>query len=184
MKTFILVLVAGMLLSGCAPWIRTGGPYMAEHQNVSLELPDGWMRWNQNSKDLLFITRDGGALQSIMVESVHVSEQLKHTKKRLRNGMLPLEAAEVILDNTASNPKVHGLDIRENRSVKIDGRPGFRAVYSYKNDDGLRMRGVVYGFMQGEWFYGFKYAAAQRHYFDRDLKAFEKVVASAKLLRL
>lgn len=184
MRKLLVLLVMAVLAGGCATWVRTGGPYVAQEQHLSLELPDGWMRWNQNAKDLLFVTRDGAALQSIVVENVHVGDQLKHTKKTLRNGMLPLEAAEVVLDNTASNPKVHGLEIKENRSVKIDGRPGFRAVYSFTNDDGLRMKAVVYGFMQGEWFYGLKYLAAQRHYFDRDLKSFEKVVASVRLLRL
>lgn len=184
MKKLILLVLLSTVLSGCVPWIRTGGNHVAPEQNLSLDLPDGWMRWNQNTKDFMFITRDGVALQSIVVESVHAGDKLKHTKKTLRNGMFPLEAAEVILDNTASNPKVHGLEIKESRSVKIDGRPGFRAAFSYKNDDGLKMKGVVYGFMQGEWFYGIKYLAAQRYYFDRDLKAFEKVVASVRLLRL
>jgi hypothetical protein len=159
-----------------------GGNYTAPEQNLVLDLPDGWMRWNQNTKDFLFLTRDGAALQSITIESIHASSQLKHTKKKLRNGMLPLEAAEVILDNISSNPKIHGLEVIENRSVKIDNRPGFRTVYTFKNSDGLKVKGVVYGFMQGEWLYELKYMAAQRYYFDRDLKLFEKVAGSARLL--
>ena len=69
------------------------------------------------------------------------------------------------------------------RSWRIAGNPGFRIVFAYKTDDGLKMKGVVYGLMQGEWFYVLKFAAPQRHYFDRDLKTFEQVVASARLIK-
>lgn len=183
MKKLILLLLFTMLLSSCAPWTRMGGNYTAQEQNLVLDLPDGWMRWNQNTRDFLFLTRDGAALQSITIESIPATAQFKHTKKKLRTGMLPLEAAEVILDNIASNPKIQGLEIIENRSAKIDNHPGFRAVFTFKNSDGMKVKGVVYGFMQGEWLYSIKYTAAQRHYFDRDLKLFEKVAASARLLK-
>ena len=178
-KVFLLVAIMCMV-NACAPWIRTGGPFTATEENVALELPDGWMRWN--TKEYFLITRDGVDLQYILVEKINAQDSLKHTKKKFRKGMLPLEAAEVILDNIASSDKVHGFEIKENKPARIDGKHGFRAVYTYKTDNGLKMKGIVYGLMIGEWYYGIKYAAPQRYYFDRDLKTFERVVARVQLL--
>jgi hypothetical protein len=181
MKKLLLLVTVTVLLGACAPWVRTGGPYIATEANFSMDLPDGWMR--RNIKDYFFITRDGADLQYIMAENIHVTDTLKHTKKKFRKGMLPLEAAEVILDNIASDSSNHGFEIKENKSVKIDGKSGFRAVFTYKTDDGLKMKGVVYGVMLGEWFYGMQYAAPQRYYFERDLVTFERVVASVHLIK-
>ncbi|GFE57423.1 hypothetical protein [Geobacter sp. AOG1] len=181
MRKIVLLIAITFLLNGCAPWVRTGGPYNATGENVSLDLPDGWMRLNTD--DYFLITRDGVPLQSILVQCINVNDSLKHTKKKFRKGMLPLEASEVIMDNIASNDKVHDCQVKESKSAKVAGNPGFRIVFAYKTDDGLKMKGVVYGLMQGEWFYVLKFAAPQRHYFDRDLKTFEQVVASARLIK-
>lgn len=181
MKNILLLIIVTLLLTGCAPWARMGGPYDATGQNISLELPDGWMR--VNTDDYLFITRDGMRLQNILVESINVNDTLKHTKKKFRKGMLALEASEVIMDNIASSDQVHDFEIKERKSAKVAGKPGFRVVFSYKTVDGLKMQGVVYGLMHGEWFYLMKYAAPRRFYFDRDVKTFERVVVSAHLIK-
>jgi hypothetical protein len=180
MKKILLLVAVTFLLSGCAPWIRTGGPFTASPENIALNLPDGWMRFNTD--DYLIVTRDGIGLQNILIERIGSDDTLTHTKKKLRKGMLPLEAAEVLMDNVASNENVHGFEVRENRPVKVVGNVGFRAVYSYKTDDGLKKKGVMYGFINGDWCYVLQYVAPQRYYFDRDLKTFERVVASARLL--
>lgn len=180
MKKLLLLIVITLIFSGCAPWIRTSGPYTASEVNAVLDLPDGWMRLN--TKDYFLITRDGVGLQNILVECIGMNDTLTHTKKKFRKGMLPLEAAEVIMDNVASSDNVHGFEIKENKPAKIDGKQGFRAVYSYKTSDGLKKKGVVYGFIHGERFYVLQYSAPQRYYFDRDLKTFERVVGTAHLL--
>lgn len=179
MKKILSAFFAIILLAGCAPWIRTGGVYTSEAQNVKVLLPDGWMRLNTD--EFIYITRDGGLLQNILIEAFHVDDTLKHTKKRLRKGMLPIEASEVIIDNISSDQNISALEVKENRSARIDGHQGFRAVIAYKNQDGLKIKSVYYGFMKGEWFYGIRYTAPVRHYFDKDFKTFEKVVGSLKL---
>lgn len=175
----LLPFLAVIVFSGCARWTPAGGPYSSEAQNVKVSLPDGWMRLN--TEEFIYITRDGGLLQNILIEAFHVDDTLRHTKKKLRKGMLPIEASEVIIDNISSDQLISALEVKENRSVRVAGHQGFRAVLSYKNSDGLKIKTVYYGFMKGEWFYGVRYTAPQRHYFDRDVKTFEKVVGSLKL---
>lgn len=181
MKRLLFASLVIMLLAGCAPWIRTGGPYTAGAQNVTVNLPDGWMR--MNTDEFVFVTRDGGLLQNILIEAFHVDETLANTKKKLRKGMLPLEACEVIIDNNSSDQDITSFEVKENKSARIGGHQGFRAVFAYKNRNGLKIKSVYYGFMDGEWFYGIRYTAPQRHYFDKDIKTFEKVVASLRLVR-
>jgi len=177
----LVLVAAGLLLGGCVslPWYPTGGVYTSEAENFSVELPKGWMRLNSD-EDLL-ITRDGLLLQHILIERVRVAEPLKNTKKTLARGMLPQAVAEVILDNIASSERVLDLKVQENRPVQVGRYRGFKLVYTHKNKDGLRFRSVLHGLLAGNAFYGIRYTAAERHYFAKDLRTFEQVLASFKL---
>lgn len=181
MKKLFLLIAIMILLNGCATWIRTGGPYEATKENVTLDLPDGWMRLN--SDKYLLITRDGVLLQRICVKNISITDPLTHTKKKFRKGMLPLEASEVIVDEIASSSAMLDFEVKESKSAKVAGESGFRVEYSYRTVEGLKMQGVVYGLMHGEAFYLIEFAAPKRHYFDRDFKTFEHVVASAHLIK-
>jgi hypothetical protein len=181
MKRLLAAIFIVVMLTGCAPWIRTNGPFTSQAQNVTVNLPDGWMRLNTD--DYIFITRDGERLQSVLIEVFHVDEKLKHTKKKLSKGMLPLESSEVIMDNISSNSEIKSFEVKENRSAKVAGHQCFRAIFTYRDGEGLKIKSVYYGFLDGEWFYGIRYTAPQRHYFDKDFKTFEKIVGSLKLAK-
>jgi hypothetical protein len=167
---------------GCAPWLQVGGLYRMESHNYSVELPQGWMRWNQG--DQLLITRDGVPLQNIQIIRRNIDEPLKHTKKKFSQAMLPQEAAEVILDNIASNKDVLDYSLIENTPLSISGISGFKAIYTYKTKDGLKVKSIYCGFIQDKWFYGINYNAPQRYYFDKDINTFEKVLESFKLIKI
>ncbi len=177
MKKVVLILL--IFAVGCAPWMRVGGTYTSAYNDYSVELPEQWMRLN--TKEYLLITRDGVMLQHILIERIHVNDALKHTKKQFRHGMLPHEAAEVLLDNKRTNPDILNLKVIRNVPTRVGGFPGFKAVYSHKNKDGLKFRTVFYGFMADEEFFGISYTAAKRHYYGKDLETFEKVVKSFRL---
>jgi hypothetical protein len=179
MKKILLVLV--LLTAGCAGWTQVGGLYKSDSQNYSVDLPQGWMRWGQSEH--LLISRDGLLLQNIQIVRYDVKDPLKHTKKKLAKNMMPQEAAEVILDNVASNQEIIAFQVLENSPMDIGGVPGFRAVYAYKTKDGLKCRSVCCGLLVGEWFYGMTYNAAERYYFDKDIGGFDKVVQSFKLIK-
>jgi len=180
MKKILLIIIL-MLPIGCAPWVQVGGLYKTESHNYSVELPQGWMRWNKG--DHLLITRDGVLLQYIQIVRLNIDDPLKHTKKKFSKSMLPQETAEVILDDIASNQTIGNFELIENVPIKISGIPGFKAVYTYKNKDGLKVKSIYYGFILDKWFYGLNYNAAQRYYFDKDIKTFEKVLDSFKLIK-
>ena len=179
MKRSLLICVILVFVAGCVPWIRTGGLYSAPAQNVVVELPDGWMRLNSN--DYLLITRDGVMLEFILIEKIFVDDALKHTKKKFRRGMLPQELAEVILDNIGSNQNNLKLNVISNVPQKISGHSGFKATFTFNNKDGLKYKSIYHGFMSGDYFYGIRYNASQRHYYARELETFKRVVASLKL---
>jgi hypothetical protein len=176
-----LLCVALVLLAGCATrgWVDGSGPYTSSSQKFSVKLPQGWMR--ANTEKFLLATRDGVLLQRIVVERLPVDKPLPHTKKTLAKGMLPQEVAEVALDDLASDRSVPGLTILENTPAAISGVPGFRAVFTLKNPDGLKIKGVYCGVLVAGWFYGIRYLAAERYYFDLDAATFEQVLQSFRI---
>jgi hypothetical protein len=178
-KLLLILAVAALTAVACGPWLRTGGPYSSTYLDFSVQLPDGWMRRNIN--DHLFLTRDGGLLQNILIERVNVADDLTHTKKKFARGMLAQEAAQVLLDNFRSDEQKQNFKVLSNAPARVDGHHGFKAVFTYRNEDGLPLKSVYYGFLEGEWFYGIRYTAAQRYYYKKDLKTFEAVVKSFHL---
>jgi len=171
-----LLAVAVILAAGCAPWTQVGGVYKSESQNYCVDLPQGWMRWGESEH--LLISRDGVLLQNIQIVRHNVKDPLKHTKKKLAKDMLPQEAAEVLLDNAASNPGSTDFRVLENSPVPIGGLPGFKATYTYRNRDGLKCKSVCCGVLAGETFFAITYNATERYYFDKDIETFWKIVQS------
>lgn len=187
-RTIRTALAAAALLvaAGCVtlPWVPAEPAYTARRGDYSLELPPGWMRFNMDPDDDLILTRDGLPLQTILVERVKTDADLSNTKKKLAKGMMPLEAAEVVLDNIASDRRFASFEVLDNRPATVAGQPGFRATFLQKTrDDSLRVKTLYYGFLKGEVLYGFRYTAPARHYFDKDVGAFEKLLRSFKLTR-
>ena len=181
MKRILLLCAILVCNTGCIsfPWVKTDGPYTAPDHSVSVELPDGWMR--KNTDEYLLVTKDGPLLQYILVERIHVDQKLKHTKKKIRRGMLPQELAQIIIDNNSSNENFLNLKVRSNKPTKIKGHRGFELLFTYKDKDGLGHKSLYYGFMTGEWFYGIHYNAPKRYYFKKELKTFKKVFDSLTL---
>lgn len=179
MKRFLLILL--LFIAGCAPWAQVGGVYTSKPHNFSVELPNGWMKFN--TRELLYTTRDGVLLQNIIIERVNIEKPLKHTKKKFAKGMLPQEAAGVVLDNISSDETVLNFEVIENIPARISGFPGFEVVFTYKNKNGLRLKSILYGFIVDEWFYVIRYTAAHRYYFDKDLETFRRVFESFKLIK-
>lgn len=177
MKRCLIVVL--LLLIGCAPWTGVGGLYKNTRDNYAVDLPAGWMSLNTNK--YLFITRDGGLLQNIVIERIDIDAPFEHTKKKLSAGMLPIEVSEVVIDNISSDKAVLNLSVLENVPVTIDARDAFKVLFTYTNKDGLKFKSIYCGILADKWFYSIRYTAPDRHYFQKDVGVFEQVLNSFRL---
>ena len=177
---FVIVLLL-TALSGCAPWVRVEGPYRMDSQGYEASLPAGWRRATTVG-DSLLVTRDGVSLQNIRVDRVAVGDELAHTKKKFGKGMLPQDVAALELDEVRSDQAVRNFALVENVPFQVAGLPGFKLIYTFKTENGLRMKRVHYGVLVRGWGYRVQYQAPARYYFDKDLATFERVRESFRLL--
>ncbi|MBI4379440.1 MAG: hypothetical protein HY578_10130 [Nitrospinae bacterium] len=180
MKRHIPILLLSIFVTGCATWTKVGGIYKNTSYNFHAELPWGWMKCQ--GKDL-FITRDGEFLQNIWIERIRFDKELPFTKKRFQKDMLASEVAQVEIDNFSSNKIITNFELIENIPETINGINGFKLVYRFRSDDGLKIKKVHYGFLSDDWIYRIIYTAAEGYYFDKDLESFNKLVETFRLIK-
>ena len=176
--------VAGLLLllAGCAPFVLASGRQSLSEYGFEVTVPDGWYRaMRGEASEALVVTRDGLALQQILIWRAPVDTELKYTKRRFDEKLPPHELAEITLDNMRSDPQVNDFAVEENAPVALCGHPGYKLVYTWTLKGGYRLKRVHYGFLDGKWGYQLLYQASARHYFDRDLAAFEQMRESFRL---
>lgn len=175
MKKILLVIL--VLFFSCASGVQNGEPdYL-----FTVDIPEGWRRLDTNK--FFLITKDGAYLQYALIQQRPLHKSFKHTKKKIRRGMLPQEAAGVIIDEIASDKNILNFKVIENTPTSISGNEGFKIVFSYKDQDGSTFKTLYYGFIKDGLFYNLRYTAVKRHYFDKDLKTFEKFVASFRFVK-
>lgn len=184
MRKFPPAVLALFLLAGCATarWANAPGEYRFKGGHFVLSIPEGWFVWQDPKATRVVITRDGLPLQQILAGRVAIKDSLPNTKRKFEPGMLPQETAEIVADSFASDKRLGNFRLLENVPATVAGQPGFRLTFRAKDEGGLREKHVIYGFLSGEWFYFLRFTAAERHYFDRDLAAFEQVVRSFRLI--
>lgn len=146
-------------------------------QKFTIELPSGW-RINQNAERSLSMTKDGLGLQKIMISSMPVTDPLSNTKKKFAKGMLPQEAADIIVGNIISNPHIKNAEILKNEPEKIGGLPAFKLITTFSQESGLKKKSVLYGVIIDEAYYEIYYDAPERYYFEKDFPTFEAVKSS------
>ncbi len=176
MKRILLAIF--VLLLGCAGGMQNGGP--AHH--FAVDIPEGWRQLDTNK--FFLVTKDGAYLQYALIQRRPLDKAFKHTKKKLRLGMLPQEAAGVIIDEIASDKNILNFQLIENTPASIKGNEGFKILFSYKDRDGSAFKTLYYGFIKDGLFYNLRYTAAKRHYFNKDLKTFEKFLDSFRFVTL
>ena len=178
MKRLFFILL--LLLPACAPWSRVNGPFEDPRHHFSVSIPDGWMKFNSDHH--LLISRDGPFLQYILVESRDLKSPFSHTMRKMQSGMLPQEAAQIILDDLKLDRAVRNLEVLENGPITIGRSEGFKILFTYRNTEGLTLKTVYLGFIKDRMFYSIRYTAAERYYFAKNVTTFQNVLASFKLL--
>jgi len=181
---FMRAVLAGglLLLAGCAPFVLASGTQSLSEYGFEVTVPDGWYRaMRGEASEALVVTRDGLALQQILIWRAPVDKELKYTKRRFDAKLPPYELAEITLDNMRSDPAVNDFAVAEDAPVTICGHQGYKVVYTWALKGGYRLKRVHYGFLEGTWIYQIVYQAAARHYFDRDVGTFEQMRESFRL---
>lgn len=180
---------SALLLGGCIsmydewPYRPAGRAYSKWNligANVKLPLPEGWMKLN-GLDNALVATRDGFNLQTLRFRRIDLEKKLPHTLKVIRKGMRPDELAEVLLDDLKTEGTAMGFQVLDTRPAQFSGQPGFRAVVTFKDSDGLRYKAVVSGAIIRGYAWQLAYVAASRYYFDRDLPHYERALLDLKI---
>ena len=157
------------------------GSFRMDSQGYEANLPAGWRRATAVS-DSLLLTRDGVSLQYIRIERVAVGDELTHTKKKFAKRMSAQGVAEVELDEVRSDQGMRNVELAENVPWQVAGLPGFKLIYTFKTENGLRLKRVHYGVLVRDRVYRVQYQAPARYYFEKDLATFERVRESLRLL--
>ena len=168
-----------LFLTACVPWVPAARLHDSPAHHFSVTLPEKWMKFKTD--DYLLVSKDGPFLQYVLIQERDVEQPFGHTSKRLHNGMLAQEAAQVIIDEISCDHGVYDFQVVENRPARINGLDGFKLLFTHKNRDGLLFRTQYYGFLSGLRFYAIRYNAAQRYYFDKDIQTFESILSSFQL---
>jgi hypothetical protein len=196
---FTFFIGLGLLASCVLPYAQVSGRHVASVENFSVDLPNGWRQHNASADpvqklkdmlekrhtlewDVLRLTRDGLLLQQIAIGRIPIEKELPNTKRKLAEGMLRMEAAELMIDNFRANGNLTHQEITENAPATLGGQPGFKLCYNYRAEDQLKMEGVFYGVLVGPWLYYGLYEAPAQNYFQKDLPVFDKTVASFQFL--
>lgn len=188
----IVAVVLALSLSGCigrqAKFAPVGTHDILSTDQIEAEWPLEWMTLRPAEKDeeankegiLLWLSRDGFTIQTMLLTKRRVEAEFKHTRKKLSAGMLPQEAAEVVLDNVRANPDAVDFRIIENAPATLVGAPGFKLNFTYRGNSGLQRQSVLYGCLDKGMLVTLSLDAPKRHYFQKDLPALEKVKATLR----
>jgi hypothetical protein len=172
---FWICLIFMALLASCAH----GGGKPALTFNAAV--PEGWKEIPTDDA-MVFMTKEGGYKQFVLIRERSLSEPFQFTKKTMNPGMMPEAAAEIVVNEILADSNVRNFSVTENIPARIAGNSGFRLVFVYTDADGFVFKTLYYGFIKGDTFYNIRYGATQEEYFQKDLKTFEKVFDSFKLV--
>jgi hypothetical protein len=175
MKTRIWIcVVLTVALAACA---HTGSK---PPTTFNVAIPEGWKSIN-SEEPMLFLTKDGGYKQFVLIRERPLAEPFTFSQRTMRNGMMPEEAAELIVNEIIADTNISNFSLLENVPARIAGHSGFRLTFLYTDADGFVFKTIYYGFIKGNTFFNIRYAATQDDYFQRDLKTFQQVFESFNL---
>lgn len=176
-KSSLALVLCIFALGACAGWKPVDG--CLRGQTYSVAVPDGWMRFDTDA--YVMISHDGPFLQYVLVQERPLEQPFRYTRKTFATGMLPSEAARIVIDDLKADPAVAGFEILVNEPAVIDDRDGFKLVFRYRNRSGLPLRTAYYGFIQGARYYSLRYTSAERHYYEKHVTTFEQIRRSFHL---
>lgn len=179
MKKLVPLLIGSLFIFSCVSAAQESNLKKFPSADFSVDIPDGWRKPEYTSKHLF--TKDGPYLQYVLIQQRPLNKTFRYTKKKIKRGMLPQEAAGIIIDELASDRYLMNFRVIENAPATVDGHAGFKILFIYKDKKESPFKTLYYGFISGDSFYSLRYCAAARHYFEKDIAAFEQTISSFKL---
>lgn len=180
-----IALVAGIAIAApaLAAWklVAEGETFTHEKSGYSIQYPPGWRWVKMPFGDETLATRDGAPLQAISVDFRKHKKAFRALNQDSTPDLMPLELAEKIVAEATQARSLQNVEILSDEPTEVSGRPGFRLLIAYRTtvDAGsLRYREVVVGANSPQGIFIVSYRAPTLHYFDRDLAAFEKSLAT------
>lgn len=180
MKKLLPLLIALLAFSGCASVAQERSLKNLPGNDFVVEIPEGWYKPKYEKRYL--ITKDDAFLQYVLIQQRPIDRPYRNTKKKLNKGMLPQEAADVIIDEIASDHRIFNFNVIENTPAMIDGHEGFKILFTFKDKNGATFKTLYYGFISGDSFFNLRYNAAMRHYFEKDIADFEQILSSFRVV--
>lgn len=184
----IVVLFLCACVEKQSQWAPAGAHEVLPTDQVIADWPQGWMIYRPIQSDelavkdgvLLDATRDGFDLQTIRLIRRPFDAALSHTPQKLSEGMIPEEAAKVVLEEIRADPALLDLRVIDNAPAMLAGASGFRLHFNYRDKSGLPRQALVYGCIDNGDLIILSYMAPRRHYFAQDLATFEAVRKSLR----
>jgi hypothetical protein len=169
-------------LAACTTWTRVDSSNRVETRtsDYSVELPLGWVKFSDSSSST-FITRDGPALNAIVISRQPHDVKLPRTKRTTSADMLPHELAELALAEWKSNDATANLEVISNTPASLGGQPAVRLHIRYKNERGLPIERVMIGMVDAKGRLTLQYEAPGIVYFQRSLPDFDAMAASVRM---
>lgn len=162
-------------LTACAtPWQTVPDRLQSGHWSV--RPPGGWM--HMTTQDSEMFSKDGPYLEYIYVQEKPLNQGFRFTPKKMKADMLPHEAAQLIIDNMRSDPRIHQFNLLSNEPAIVSNQTGFRLAYTYLDPNGVMIQSVYYGVVLPQFFFNLRYTATQRHYFHQEMPAFKEFFSS------
>ena len=171
----IFILTASFL--SCA---NTSGVYQPGSYSFTVKIPAGWRKID---RPYLLITKEGPFLQNIMVQNRSIGKAFRYTKKKIQREMLPEEAAQIIIDEYASDKNIGNLKILHNAPADINGHNGFRIFLTYMGPKGNEFHTLYYGFIKADTFFNLRFTAGGRLYYQKDIETFKRMMNSFEVFK-
>ncbi len=167
--------------ASCLSCANSGSIYQPSSYSFTIKIPAGWRKIDNNR--YLFVTKESPFLQYVMVQNRPISRSFRHTEKTLNTDMLPEEAAQIIVDEIASDKNILNFKVLNNTPAAIQGHDGFKILFTYNDKKGSKFRTLYYGFIKEDTFFNLRFNAADQVYFQKDVETFKRMLNSFQVIK-
>ncbi len=174
--TFFILLIAGC---DSPIWVEGGTRVSNRGEDYSVHAPAGWMHFNRGSG--ITLTRDGLNMQTIRILDLSIEEASKEAGDELSEETLLVDLVDLVRESLTANSGLDQLEFDELALRKVGSFDAAHLAYRYRSSSGLRIGVSYYAFIHGDRYYRATFSAPERYYYERDLPAFEQVLASLEL---